>query len=109
MEIIHTFTAMEQTQLERILVNAAAIRKITVGDPLTGMKFIVGQEIGPKHNRNGHISQIVYDQNSFYTAGIAKYIIYIIKNDDPEEQKRIWKFFENQPVAVELIVDEDDD
>lgn len=105
-EIIFTFDDMEQTQLERILVNAAAIRKITVGDPLTGMKFIVGNEIGRKDNRLGHITKIVYDQNSFYTAGVAKYIIYIHKYGDPDESERVYKFFENQPVAIELIVDE---
>ena len=100
---------MEQTQLERILVNAAAIRKIIIGDPLTGMKYAVGQEIGPKLKRTGWIKRIVYDQNSFYTAGVAKYIIYIHRNGDPDESERIWKFFENQPVAVELSVDEKDD
>ena len=100
---------MEQTQLERILVNAAAIRKITIGDPLTGMKYTVGSEIGRKDKRTGFITKIVYDQNSFYTAGVAKYLIYIHKYSDEDESERIYKFFENQPVAVELIVDDEDD
>lgn len=99
---------MESTQLERILVNGGAIRKLTVGDPITGMKYTVGQEMGPTRARTGVISRIQYDQNSFYTAGVAKYLIYIIKNDDAKEQERIWKFFENQPVAVELMIDSED-
>ncbi len=99
---------MEATQLERILVNGGAIRKLTIGDPITGMKYTVGQEMGPTRKRQGLISRIQYDQNSFYTAGVSKYIIYIIKHGDSEEQERVWKFFEGQPVAVELIIDDED-
>ena len=97
---------MEATQLERILVNASAIRKITVEDPINGMTYTVGTEIGPRRKRSGHITKIVYDQNSFYTAGVAKYIIYVHRYEDEDESERVWKFFENQPVAVELSIDE---
>ena len=100
----------DQSELSRILVNAGSIRKITIGDIFNGMKYTVESEVGPKDSngvRIGFITKIIYDQNSFYTSGVAKYLVYIRRYDDKDELDRIWKFFENQPVAVELFTDKD--
>jgi hypothetical protein len=75
-------------------VTTGDIRKITVGDVKTGFVFTVGQEI------NGYqITGIYRDENSYF---LFKSIRYLIEAKDRKGVIGIWKYFENQPVAVEI-------
>ena len=87
--------------MDRIMLNGANIRKITVGDVKTGIKYTVGSKVGP--NRDIEIIRIIYDENSFFLSGHSKYLVYAQK--EGEDEQKLYKWFEDQPVAVELDID----
>lgn len=87
------------------IILSSRIRKLIIGDAKSGMQYVVGNKAGPRDNKNLTITRIVLDQNAYYKFGTLKYIVYVQRDEDNYD--RIWKWFDDQPVAVEVFVDED--
>jgi hypothetical protein len=76
------------------------IRKLIVGtNPKDGMAYMVGTNAG----KTGVVSEIVYDDETFDTYGIKRYLVYIQENNATV----LWKIVENCPCIVELDCDFD--
>jgi hypothetical protein len=81
--------------MDKILGNQV-IHQITIGPPMNGMQFRVGQEVhAGKHGRR-KITKIQRSENSFYYFGVVVYITYI----DVDGIDRVWRYDEKQAVSV---------
>lgn len=59
-------------------------RKLTIGDPKTGMTFVIGSPVFGGYS----IHEISFDDRAFVTNNIIRWFIFVI-NDDLEVKK--WK------------------
>ncbi len=76
------------------------IRKIILGaDPMQGLAFTVGQEVG--QGREFKITRIIEDEVVFYKFGAIEYLVYV-ESDKTEEE--IWKVFKEIPISVEYFL-----
>ena len=75
-------------------IETGVIRKITIGDPIKGMTYQVGNK-----TYNGVISAIVEDERYFIKYGAVRYCIYVMKHN--EEFSKLWKDVKNHAITVE--------
>lgn len=92
---------MEQESIDRILVGNSNIRKLTIGDPINGLSYAVGNRYGK--GKGLEVTQIILDENAYYLWGALRYLIYV-KKVNTDDQSYVWKLYERQPVCVEFDV-----
>lgn len=75
------------------------IYEISVGlDPKTALRYTKGQ-----HYMGGkvRITEIVYDQNSYFTHGQRRLYVYAdIRKDTGKVEEELWKIVEDLPVMI---------
>ena len=82
--------------MDRTPLNNANIRKIIIGDAKEGLAWVKGQKYG--RSKEFTITKIIRDENAYFLFGNVTYLVYAKKDN---EQEKIWKLFERQPVCCE--------
>ena len=79
--------------------NTTPIYSITVGDPIKGMKFRVGQRVKIGEAGEGVISGITEDEINYALYGKKTYLVHVEPEDD-EYYDFVWRKYEDQPVEL---------
>ena len=74
------------------------IHSLTIGDPKTGLKYSVGQEL---KNTGVIIKSIKQDNDFFVQFGKLTYCIYVVSITDPEDPEFVWMRMSSENLIIQ--------
>lgn len=75
------------------------IYSIAVGDPITGMKWRVGQVVNLGKAGKGKITSIQEDEVHEKYHGVRSFVV-IVDPEDADYYEGVWKRYEDMPVEL---------